>query len=147
GKGSASLGPANFDLTPVGYRETELFLDGTATSYTAEGELSSDGMWTVSPAATADYRTRVVVRRPIDEADFSGTVFVEWLNVSGGLDASPDWTYPHSELIRSGAAWVGVSAQAAGVIGGGNPLGAAFALKNADPERYSTLAHPGDDYS
>ncbi len=147
GKGSASLGPANFDLSTLGYQETELFLAGTATSYGADGPLTSDGMWTVLPAATAEYRTRIVVRRPVDPADFSGTVFVEWLNVSGGLDASPDWTYTHNELVRSGAAWVGVSAQAAGVVGGGNPLGAAFALKSADPDRYASLVHPGDDYS
>ena len=89
----------------------------------------------------------MVVRRPIDAADFDGTVFVEWLNVSGGLDASPDWTYAHVELIRSGAAWVGVSAQTVGIVGGGNALGAALALKNADPERYAALSHPGDDYS
>jgi hypothetical protein len=41
-------------------------------------------------------------------------VVVEWLNVSGGLDADPDWTQTRNELIRDGFAWVGVSAQAQG---------------------------------
>lgn len=34
--------------------------------------------------------------------DFNGTVIVEWLNVSGGAGASPDWIQMHTELIRSG---------------------------------------------
>ncbi|NDB19213.1 MAG: hypothetical protein EB027_08160, partial [Actinobacteria bacterium] len=83
----------------------------------------------------------------IDASRFNGTVWVEWLNVSGGLDASPDWTYAHVNLIDSGAAWVGVSAQKVGISGGGNALGAALALKNADPVRYASLNHPGDEFS
>ena len=87
------------------------------------------------------------MRRPVDASAFNGTVVVEWLNVSGGLDAGPDWTSAHVGLIRSGTAWVGVSAQEVGIDGSGNSLGAALALKNADPERYAPLAHPGDSYS
>ena len=66
---------------------------------------------------------------------------VEWLNVSGGADASPDWMHTHVELIRRGYAWVGVSAQAVGVNGlkGVPPQG--------DPVRYADLSHPGDSYS
>ena len=42
-------------------------------------------------------------------------MIVEWLNVSGRVDANPDWTQTHNELIRDGFAWVGVSAQAVGL--------------------------------
>lgn len=147
GKGATVLGPGGFDLASVGYQQEEYFISGDASAYVADGALASDGDWTASKGTMAPYTTRVVVRRPIDAADFDGTVFVEWLNVSGGLDASPDWTYAHVELIRSGAAWVGVSAQQVGIVGGGNAVGAALALKNADPERYFALLHPGDDYS
>ena len=62
---------------------------------------------------------------------------VEWLNVSGGVDDSPDWTLSHNELVREGFAWVGVSAQAAGVE----------AARAIDPKEYSSLSHPGDSYS
>ena len=147
GSGAPTLGPPGFDLSTVGYTEQEYFLSGEATSYTSTAPLSEDGQWDVSTDATAPYTTRVVVRRPSDPDTFDGTVVVEWLNVSGGLDASPDWSYTHNEIIRSGSTWIGVSAQRAGIEGGGNPLGAALALKNADPERYSTLDHPGDDFS
>src|SRR2546428_7474044 len=34
--------------------------------------------------------------------------------------SSPDWTDAHTELIRDGFAWMGVSAQYAGVEGGGH---------------------------
>ena len=63
----------------------------------------------------AQYTTRAVVMRPIDPHRFNGTVVVEWLNVSGGADAGPDWILAHNELIREGFAWVGVSAQKVGV--------------------------------
>ena len=80
--------------------------------------IRSDGGWTVAPRERA-----VQDAHPGLSADrrrsFNGTVVVEWLNVSGGLDAAPDWTTAHTELIREGYAWVGVSAQLVGVEGGG----------------------------
>jgi hypothetical protein len=147
GGGKAVLGPGGFDLSTVGYEQQEYFQSGTATAFTSATPLTSEGDWDMTAASTAPYTTRIVVRRPTDAAAFNGTVFVEWLNVSGGLDASPDWTYSHVELIRSGYAWVGVSAQSVGIVGGGSALGAALALKNADPVRYASLSHPGDAYS
>ena len=147
GRGKAVLIPDTLDLAAVGYQQAEYFVSGTANSFTADGPLAADGQWSVQPASQAPYTTRVIVRRPIDPAAFDGTVAVEWLNVSGGLDEGPDWTSAHVELIRSGTAWVGVSAQKVGIDGSGNALGAKLALKNADPERYAPLVHPGDNFS
>jgi Alpha/beta hydrolase domain len=134
----------NFDEAEVGYLENEYFFSGTAISYMATDELHSDGVWSLQEADTAEYTSRIVVLRPINDADFNGTVVVEWFNVSGGVDAAPDWTQMHTELIREGYAWVGVSAQRAGVEGGG-----AFdlPLKQIDAERYKALQHPGDSFS
>jgi hypothetical protein len=68
--------------------------------------------------------------------------------VSGGLDAGPDWTTAHVEMIRQGMVWVGVSAQSVGVEGGGAALpGVPGGLKMADPVRYASLHHPGDSFS
>jgi hypothetical protein len=133
-----------FDEAEEGYRETEYFVSGTATSYAAVGELGEDGVWTVEPADTAPFKSRIVVLRPENAADFNGTVVVEWFNVSGGVDAGPDWTFLHTELMREGYAWVGVSAQSVGIEGGG-----AFdiPLKTVDAERYGSLSHPGDSFS
>jgi Alpha/beta hydrolase domain len=137
GTGATTVFPASFPLSQVGYEESEYFLSGKATSYTSATALTSDGRWTATPATTASYTTRAVVRRPIDPSEFNGTVVVEWLNVTGGVDADPDWTMTHNELVRKGFAWVGVSAQLVGVN----------ATKSADPVRYASLSHPGDSYS
>ena len=137
-----------FDAGAFGYVEDEYFLSGSANSFTADAPLASDGRWTATAAASAAYQTRMVVRRPATAAAFNGTVVVEWLNVSGGLDAAPDWTYLHTFLVRAGFAWVGVSAQKVGIDGGGGGIpGLNLSLKAVDPTRYGVLVHPGDSFS
>ena len=79
----------DYDLATLGYAETEYFVDGVAGSYELAGGRGPDGRWDVRPGADAPYRTRILVRRPSDPARFSGTVVVEWLNVSSGMDAAP----------------------------------------------------------
>jgi hypothetical protein len=102
----------------------------------------------VTPGNTEPYKTRIVVRRPIDARKFNGTAVVEWLNVTLGLDVAVDWTFAHTELIRDGFAWVGVSAQYVGVEGGpGIVPGPSQPLKTANPARYGSLDHPGDSFS
>jgi hypothetical protein len=133
-----------FDLAEVGYQEKEYFISGIATSYVNSEELQSDGKWSVMEGEGAEYNSRIVVQRPIDADDFNGTVVVEWFNVSGGLDAAPDWLQTHTELHREGYVWVGVSAQRVGIDGGG-PFG--LPLKTVDSERYGDLDHPGDSFA
>ncbi|MFI5397050.1 MAG: alpha/beta hydrolase domain-containing protein [Candidatus Binatia bacterium] len=149
GNGTPFIASTTFDLAAVGYSEAEYFIAGAATAYTDVGPLGTDGNWTVTRSDTAAYKTRILVYRPLDPKKFNGTVVVEWLNVSGGLDSAADWTADHTELIRDGFAWVGVSAQRVGVEGGqalipGLP---AIPLKTTDPERYGSLVHPGDSFS
>ncbi len=137
------------DLWGAGYVEQEYLLTGTATSHVPRGEFGLDGRWSVAPDRTAPFTTRLLVRRPEDAADFSGTCVVEWLNVSSLTDIDVEFGYLADELIRRGHAWVGVSAQAAGIdSNGGSDFGpAAIGLKAWDPVRYEALSHPGDDYS
>ncbi len=127
------VGLSAVDLAAHGYVEEEFFLEGTARAYEPSSPLPEDGRWSVKTSTTAPYRTRVLVRRPKDPSKFKGVVQVEWLNVSGGLDAAPDWGLGNAELLRGGFAWVGVSAQATGVMN----------LKDSHPDRYGTLDHPG----
>ena len=140
---------APIDLASFGYVEEEYFIEGNATAYAFQGTAGGDGMWSVKPTTTAHYKTRILVRHPSDKAKFNGTVLVEWLNVSGGVDDDPEFSFGHVELLRSGFAYVGVSAQAQGVIGGGFSLGPAGGepLVQWDPVRYGSLQHPGDNYS
>ncbi len=149
---------------PDGWVTEELFIGGTATSFESDGDQPGDGTWSATPADEAEYRTRVIVHRPPAE-EFSGTVIVEWLNVSA-VEASPDWAYLNEEVAREGHAYVQVSAQAQGVEGGDTILDAELdtdaaaaagadvsaepdtsGLVNIDPERYGTLVHPGDEYA
>jgi hypothetical protein len=138
----------NFDIADLGYAAAEFFVSGNATSYTADQEFDSDGRWSVTASETADYVTRLVVLAPADPAAFNGTVLVEWLNVSGGIDAPAVWFMAHREIVREGYAYVAVSVQEVGVQGGANlgPVGD-VSLKTLDPVRYGPLHHPGDAYS
>jgi hypothetical protein len=146
--GSAFIASTSLDLSEVGYTQEEFFISGTATAYTSANRLTPEGKWTVTPASTAPYKTRILVYRPTDPKKFNGTVVVEWLNVSGGLDAAPDWLVAHTELIRAGVAWVGVSAQIVGVEGGPALVGVvSLPLKTVNPARYGSLSHPGDSFS
>jgi hypothetical protein len=144
---SAVPGP---DLRAAGYDEGEYAVSGVATRYTA-ADLPVDGCFEVEPVDDAEFTTRVVTRAPADAAGFNGTLVVEWLNVSSGQDAAPDYTYLSDEIVRGGYAWVGVSAQFSGVQGGPATVavgaGAPKGLVGADPERYGGLHHPGDGYS
>ena len=49
----------------------------------------------------APYRPRVVLRAS-EAAAWTGAVVVEWLNVSGGVDAVPEWasTHRHARATR-----------------------------------------------
>jgi hypothetical protein len=149
---TATHGP---HMADIGWVEVELVAEGVAGSFVHAGEAGEDGRLELGPGPTAPYRTRVVVRRPVEASAFSGTVVVEWLNVSSGLDANPDWAFLSPELVRTGVAWVGVSAQCIGVEGGavavdpGGDTGAmaGTGLKGLDPERYGSLHHPGDAFA
>jgi hypothetical protein len=132
------FGPA---LPTADYEAAEYTVTGTANAY-ARGPVGVDVV------ESAPFTTRFLVYRPVDAARFNGTVWVEWLNVSAGLDTAPDWAFVHTELERSGAAWVGVSAQQIGVQGGVGMGGLESpGLTGTDPDRYGSLRHPGDRFS
>jgi hypothetical protein len=145
--GSINLLAQNFDLGSVGYEQAEYFLEGTASAFTNVNELGSDGMWDVEPAEQAQYKTRIVVYRPIDPADFNGNVLVEWLNVTAGFETPPSWGTGQLEMRRSGSVWVGVSAQVVGIEGSQGGLNLPLYLKAVNPARYGSLTHPGDSFS
>jgi hypothetical protein len=129
-----------FDLSLVGYQAAEFFLSGDASSYqpVAGSTFAADGQWTTeSDALQAPYTTRIQVYRPAPGRPFSGVVYVEWLNVTNQSDSMPDWLYLHNEIVRRGAAYVGVTAQRVGVT----------AAVAREPDRYgptgANLVHPG----
>jgi len=159
-EGNGIVVPQPAPALPDGYVQEEYLVAGTATRFDAV-DTPDDGAWTATPGEEAEYRTRVIVRRPEAAEDFSGTVVVEWFNVSA-IEASPDWAFLSQEIGREGHAYIGVSTQTQGVEGGDtlidvevDPDEAAASgvtsdtsgLKNIDPERYGSLEHPGDAYA
>jgi hypothetical protein len=114
------------DLAKQGYVEEEFFLTGTAKTYDIPRDQMSNG---TPSEASHPFKTRVVVRRPASAAKFNGTVIVEWTNVSEGFDNEVEWFHSGEHFVRSGYAWVGVSAQNVGVS----------ALKQRMSDRYSSL--------
>jgi hypothetical protein len=139
GQPFSAMPPA--ELTQARYTEAEYFFGGTATAFAPAGPLTGEGAWAVKPDATAEYKVRMLVRRPADATTFNGIVVVEWLNVTALLEGAADFMQMQEELLREGYAWVGVGAQAAGV---NSPRSG---LKDWDKTRYASLVHPGDAYS
>ncbi|BDX34327.1 hypothetical protein TUM20985_48740 [Mycobacterium antarcticum] len=131
--GTPNLLLGAYGLATLGYEAREFFVSGSAARH-------------AKPFDTAEFTTRIVVLTPTDANRFSGTVVVEWLNVSGGIDAPAVWLMAHRELVRAGHAFVAVSAQRVGVEGGAS-LGMDMSLKTLDPSRYGPLHHPGDAYA
>jgi Alpha/beta hydrolase domain len=121
------------DLGEQGYIEEEFFFSGKANVY--------DWLSTGAVIRTADapYTTRVLVRRPTSKGKFSGRVVVEMLNPSNLFDLNIGWAIQHDEIVRSGDAWVGITAK---------PIAVAT-LKIFDPQRYAPISWtnplPADD--
>ncbi|MEV0716610.1 alpha/beta hydrolase domain-containing protein [Asanoa sp. NPDC050611] len=107
-----------FDLARHGYVEEEFYLSGVADGWDTAGN---------RVATDVPYQTRLVVRRPASARQFSGTVLVEWQNVTAGYDLDALWNA--EATTRAGHAWVGVSAQRVGVD----------QLRGWSPTRYGAL--------
>jgi Alpha/beta hydrolase domain len=112
------------DLKKAGYVEEEFFIEGKANRFLTSATANASPYDGGNP-----YLTRIVVRRPATASKFNGTVIVEWTNVSQGHDHEADWFQTAEHIMRSGYAWVGVSAQAVGVQ----------ALTQWSPSRYGSL--------
>ncbi len=115
------------DLSKQGYVEEEFFVSGKANVYDWAPAGSKDAAVVKTP--DAPYTTRILVRRPAAAAKFSGRVVVEMLNPTNLLDLNIGWALSHSEIVRNGDAWVGITAK---------PV-AANTLKAFDPQRYAAL--------
>jgi hypothetical protein len=111
------------DLPKFGYVEEEYIISGNANVY----DWLPDGTLKVL-ASNGAYGTRVLVRRPASQTQFSGNVVVEILNNARRYDWAMMWGYMHDGLIERGDAWIGVTMP--GGIGG---------LTKFNPTRYAGL--------
>ena len=113
------------DLALRAYVEEEYLISGSANVY----DWPKAGPAVVR-TASAPYTTRVLVRRPTARARFSGTAIIELLNPSSAFDLNTGWAIHHDHLMRSGDAWIGVTAKPVAIR----------SLKAFDPERYGSLS-------
>lgn len=123
--GAADHARTPSDLRAVGYVEEEFLFSGLANVY----DWPAPGPAVVR-TANAPYTTRVLVRRPTDRTRFSGTVVVELLNPSNLFDLNIGWAISNAQLVRSGDAWVGITAKPVAVA----------SLKAFDATRYAALS-------
>ena len=98
------------DLASYGYVEEEFFLEGDATRYLTPPLADGTEISTEHP-----YKTRMIVRRPVSNKNFNGTVIVEWLNVTSKYNLDALWLTSYAHILREGYAYVGVSVQRDGV--------------------------------
>lgn len=114
---------ANFKcrLHELGYVEDEYFMSGTANVYEGDGERIA--------YADAPYTTRLLVRRPVDPARFSGNVVIEILNASALMDIDRMWVNSWPYMTRNGDIYIGITSKGHVVE----------ALKMFDPDRYAAI--------
>lgn len=90
------------------YVEEEFFLEGTATVFNYRTLPPVRGDIEPIPDQTdLPYKTRFVVRRPADPADFNGTVVIEWMNSTSGFDVAAVWDTSAEYFARKGIVYVG----------------------------------------
>ncbi len=125
---------SNQPLATHGYVEEEFFVEGRTRRHTSRypartfegGQFQGDDV---------PFKTRIVVRRPVDRGRSNRVVVVEWNNVSNRFDADNVWLSSWAHLVRSGYTWVGVTAQG---------YGGAETLSSWNPRRYGSLHIPND---
>ncbi len=117
---------------PATYTESEYLLEGTASAY--------DGPAT-GPVKVANsgnpFVTRILVRAPTKASDFSGTVWIEPMNTSGGGDLDAVWSTIAPLIEQRGDAWIGVTVRA----------GQVPRLQEFDAVRYADLNIGANGYA
>lgn len=127
---------------PDGWVEEELFVSGAATVYTFAHNPPL-GPTDITPLEEdVPYTTRIIIRRPVDQKDFNGSVVIEWWNSTGGFDIAPVWDPSADYFIREGYVYVGVTNSTTSLdylTGGCSLLGV---LPPTCGTRYATLSMP-----
>ena len=125
-----------FGPVPKGYVEDEFFFSGTGNLY----EYTSTGIEVVTPCPASvtegsdcmgiPYETRMLVKRPANPAQFSGTVIIEPLNPSANFDIAGVWDRSRDYFVRNGDVFVGWTSKSVTVN----------TLKGWNSTRYAPLA-------
>ncbi|MDT8398211.1 MAG: alpha/beta hydrolase domain-containing protein [Pseudomonadales bacterium] len=113
-------------LADYGYVEEEYLVSGNARVF----DLPTGFGYTV--LAQGPYTTRILVRRPGSDSEFSGIAIVESLNPSSPVDLPVMWAESYRQFMADGHAWIGLTIKPNTIK----------SLQRFDPARYGTLAMP-----
>ncbi|WP_395311487.1 alpha/beta hydrolase domain-containing protein [Mycobacterium sp. AMU20-3851] len=104
------------DLRPFGYVEQEYFVSGSAAAFNPRPgtALGRDGRWSAVAGDSANYTTRILVRRPPAKR-FNGTVIVEFMQEYFNAERDTNFRWNAETLLREGFAWVGASLHHEGI--------------------------------
>ncbi len=136
---------------PAPYVLEEYFVSGVADLYTynevpVRGEVIIQPVNATFPQTVGlPYTTRIIILRPQNVADFSGTAVIEWWNSTAGFDTAPVWD-PMAEFgAREGWLYIGVTNSTTSIefLKGGCVL-AGFVLVADCQTRYAALNMPAN---
>jgi len=116
------------NVNDYGYVEEEYFISGTANVYD-EGPDSELDLY----AAALKYKTRILVRKPVDISKFTGRVYFDIMNATQKYDIEDLWHRSYLWCMENGHAYVGITSKPVNVQ----------ALKNFDYNRYKSLDWTG----
>jgi Alpha/beta hydrolase domain len=117
--------PIGRAIAALGYLEEEYVVAGTADLFTFD-----DDWRPVVERPAVPFTTRILVRRPSDPVEATGSVVLEPLHPAGDMAAA--WPRTGRMLTRERWSWVGVTQDVAGLA----------AITAADPDRYGDLDIP-----
>lgn len=112
------------DVTAYGYVEEEYFVSGKANVYRMDDKDSLDVLKEGLP-----YTTRILVRRPAKDSEFSGRAYFDIMNATQGYDIEDFWHRYYLWCMEHGHAYVGITSKPVNVR----------SLKNFDYDRYKKL--------
>jgi hypothetical protein len=124
---SAYINEPPIDLQARGYVEEEFFVSGSGNVY----DWQADGGISVRSSGLP-YTTRILVRRPSDPNQFSGTVLLDMGNRAQTFDTFATWGQLQDHLLSSGHIWVGATVFSVNIA----------SMKKLDPMRYAPLSFP-----
>lgn len=107
----------------IEYVEEEYFVEGSSDVY-QYGTPPESGELILRNDVPTDYKTRIIIRRPVDPAEASTALVVEWWNSTAGFDTAPVWDASAEHFARKGWMYVGISNanQVFGFLNGGCAL-------------------------
>lgn len=107
------------DIDGKKFVEEEYFLEGTTNLY--RYAINSTTGKDIRPLqveirnSNAPFKTNVMIRRPSNQRDFTGTIHLSLKNPTSNYDINYDWQLTRRHIVRDGDIWVGVSVKASSI--------------------------------